>query len=255
MFDKFNSVTTKKERIAIICCLAATLTIGASYGVYAGYRAYSDKKLYEEADANEEAYENMKDSAVIEFVTEEEPEVIDGFKRQIDFSKLGCKDDDPVNQNNSSVSLISKMEDYESESDSESDIITVDNSNNNADVQKVAEPGDIAGWLYVPYTNIDYVVMKGSATDINKYLWKDPYGKSSKTGSLFMRYAGNLDGDAHMVIYGHRLKNHKIYFGELIDYRSIEYAKDHNKAYFYTGNSTSEYTLCSVNEGLSTDVI
>lgn len=116
------------------------------------------------------------------------------------------------------------------------------------------EGEDIAGWLYLPGTQIDYVVMKGTEEEPSKYLWKDPYGDKSSTGSLFM-YGDLSDEDDHRVIYGHRLKDHDLYFGPLLAFRDADYAKDKQFLYFYDKNKVTRYRLFSVNEGQYDDMV
>lgn len=112
---------------------------------------------------------------------------------------------------------------------------------------------DANGWLYLPDTSIDYVVMQGPSEDPFRYLWKDPYGENSDTGSLFVVDTG--DEDDHTIIYGHRLKNHELYFGVLMAFLDESYAKEHQVAYFYESDKVTRYKLYSVNEGLETDSI
>ncbi len=117
-------------------------------------------------------------------------------------------------------------------------------------------PQDVDGWLYIPNTSIDYVVMHGDEVEPEKYLWKDPYGNKSSTGSLFVKYESDAEqDDDHKVIYGHRLKDHSIYFGALLDFRDQNYAKDHSVAYYYTNNRVYRYNLYSVNDSLETDMV
>lgn len=121
-------------------------------------------------------------------------------------------------------------------------------------LSEMIDGDDIAGWLYIPGTEIDYVVMKGTAEEPSKYLWKDPYGDASNTGSLFM-YGDLSDVDDHRVIYGHRLKDHDLYFGPLLEYRDESYAQDKQFLYFYDRNKVTRYRLYSVNEGMYDDMV
>ena len=116
-------------------------------------------------------------------------------------------------------------------------------------------PDDVFGWIYVPGTTIDYIVMKGTSQDSYKYLWRNPDGLKSKTGSLFVRYMTDDDNDAHTVIYGHRLKDHSLYFGALFEYKDPHYACDHNYAYLYKKDSVIKYELCSVHQGMDKDAV
>ncbi len=115
---------------------------------------------------------------------------------------------------------------------------------------------DVFGWIYVPGTTIDYIVMQGTRQDSYKYLWRNPDGFKSKTGSLFVRYMADDDvKDAHTVIYGHRLKDHSLYFGALFEYKDPRYACDHNYAYLYKKDSVIKYELCSIHQGMDKDAV
>lgn len=110
---------------------------------------------------------------------------------------------------------------------------------------------DVDGWLYIPNTPISYIVMRGTSEEPNKYLWKDPYGESSRTGSLFVQ---GID-TANKIVFGHRLKNHDIYFGPLLNFRDKEYATVHNYAYYVTEDTTEYYQLYAVCEGREDDMV
>ncbi len=112
-------------------------------------------------------------------------------------------------------------------------------------------PEDIYGWLYIPDTKVDYVVMKGESPA--EYLWKDPYGESSKTGSLFLY--PDIEEDDHKIIYGHRLKDHSLYFGELMNYKEPGFAEEHDTAYLYKEERAERYKLCCVISGLESDMV
>lgn len=115
---------------------------------------------------------------------------------------------------------------------------------------------EVDGWLFIPGTNVDYVVMHGNEEEPYKYLWKDPHGNKSSTGSLFIKYEADAEEkDDHRLIYGHRLKDHSLYFGALLNYRDEAYAREHAVAYYYGRNRVTRYNLYSVNEGLETDAV
>ena len=114
---------------------------------------------------------------------------------------------------------------------------------------------EVAGWLYIPNSSIDYIVMHGNEIEEYKYLWKDPHGNESSTGSLFVKYEESEDIDDHTVIYGHRLKDHSLYFGELFNYRDDFYANDHSIVYYYTKDRVYRYILYSVNDGQESDAV
>jgi len=72
---------------------------------------------------------------------------------------------------------------------------------------------DVAGWLTVPGTNIDYPFIRYKDNDF--YLRRDLNGDSATAGTLFMDY--RCEGDftsQNTIIYGHHMKNGSM-FGTL----------------------------------------
>lgn len=114
---------------------------------------------------------------------------------------------------------------------------------------------DVYGWLTVPETEIDYVVMQGTNEEPAKYLWQDMYGEKSKTGCLFVQGALGADRDDHTVIYGHRLKDHSLFFGPLLSFRDAEHAKAHSYAYTYDAQKVTKWELAYVCEGKEEDAV
>lgn len=140
--------------------------------------------------------------------------------------------------------------------------VPVDNQNNlDADnpfnryidfeaLEKVNE--DIAGWIYIPGTKVDYPIMIGD-TD-QEYLNKDFEGKLSSLGSIFAFRSVDLNQDFHVCLYGHNMISGQM-FGSLKEYMNEEYAKFYKKAYLYTKGSTKELELLSVFQCENTDEI
>ena len=72
---------------------------------------------------------------------------------------------------------------------------------------------DIAGWITVPGTNIDYPFVK--AADNNYYLRRDVFGSYALAGTVFMDYRCAADFTGfNTIIYGHNMKNNSM-FGDL----------------------------------------
>lgn len=184
----------------------------------------SDFHLYKEADSNQEKYTDMAEEVRMQSSKKEKmPKyiLIEGTEDVL----ISPSDSD---KNLSPRIDFSKLEEQEINKD------------------------ETYAWLYIPDSPIDYVVMKAPDKDPLKYLWKDPYGKESNTGSLFITDTGD---DDHTIIYGHRLKNHDIYFGPLFEFISKDYAEKHEFAYLYEQDRVTKYKLFSVNEGLETDSV
>lgn len=97
---------------------------------------------------------------------------------------------------------------------------------------------DIEAWIYIKDTDINYPVLQTSNNEY--YLKRDIYEKYSSCGSIFFDCNSKVDfSDDNTIIYGHNLKNKKmfadlskIYKGELGDFIEIEiYTKDAYKKY------------------------
>ncbi|HAG04811.1 MAG TPA: SrtB family sortase [Lachnospiraceae bacterium] len=75
---------------------------------------------------------------------------------------------------------------------------------------------DTVAWLTIDGTNIDYPILQGR--DDLEYINKDIYGKSSLTGSLYLRTENNADfSDNYNLIYGHHMENGAM-FGDIGKY-------------------------------------
>ena len=68
---------------------------------------------------------------------------------------------------------------------------------------------DIAGWLTIPNTQIDYAFVMPQDNDF--YLKHDLYRKEAAAGSLFMDCNASKDfTDFNTIIYGHKMKNNSM---------------------------------------------
>ena len=86
--------------------------------------------------------------------------------------------------------------------------------------------GSVA-WITIDDTNIDYPIMQGK--DNNEYLNKDPFGKFSLGGSIFLDYRNSSDfTDPYNLIYGHHME-HGAMFGALDDFKDQEFFEAHEK--------------------------
>lgn len=103
------------------------------------------------------------------------------------------------------------------------------------DYQKLKEINhDVAGWLTIDGTNIDYPVLQGR--DDIEYSNKDVYGKFSPSGSIYMAVDCKKDfSDPYILIYGHHMDNGSM-FGDIDKYEDISFLKAHNKGLIQTEN-------------------
>ena len=81
----------------------------------------------------------------------------------------------------------------------------------NINLSKVREINkDVVGWLYVPNTNINYPILKGTSND--SYIKTDIYKRKSSAGSIFMDYQNDSKFyDKNTIIYGHNMKNKSMF--------------------------------------------
>lgn len=104
--------------------------------------------------------------------------------------------------------------------------------------------GDMVGWLSIPGTEIDYPVMQKEGNDY--YLHHDFYGEENRHGCLFVKDIAdvNTPGDC-FIIYGHNMKDGTM-FGDLDEYRSEEYYREHAFLRFDSLYEEREYEIMAV---------
>lgn len=92
---------------------------------------------------------------------------------------------------------------------------------------------DMVGWITMDDTNIDYPIMQGE--DNTEYLNKDPYGKFSLSGSIFLDSRNNSAfTDEYSLIYGHHME-YGVLFGALDDYLDEDYLQSHRHGQLLVG--------------------
>lgn len=105
---------------------------------------------------------------------------------------------------------------------------------------------DMAGWLVVDGTVIDYPVMQ-TMDDEEYYLERDFYGNQDKAGCLILDTDSSLDreGTTNLIIHGHNMKLGTM-FGELDKYKDEDYYREHKYLEFYTRTEKREYEVIAV---------
>lgn len=99
---------------------------------------------------------------------------------------------------------------------------------------------DLAGWLWIEGTQIDYPVMY-TPEQTEKYLRRDFYGNWALGGCLFIGEGAGPDA-AHVIVFGHHMKDGAM-FGDLDEYQSEEYAKEHPIIHLDTLTEEREYEV------------
>lgn len=106
-----------------------------------------------------------------------------------------------------------------------------------------AQNNDLAGWLSIENTVIDYPVMQG--TDDEYYLHHDFYGNESKYGCLYVRGKADLEDGTNVIIYGHNMKDGSM-FGDLDLYQSADFCREHPTLSFDTLYKERMYEVVAV---------
>ena len=104
---------------------------------------------------------------------------------------------------------------------------------------------DMAGWLVIPDTTIDYPIM-WTPGDESYYLYRDFNKEDNDNGSLILDTDSCLDPlTTNLIIHGHNMKSGAM-FGNLTDYEDEEYYKEHNQIILYTKECQRNYEIIAV---------
>lgn len=116
---------------------------------------------------------------------------------------------------------------------------------NQIDLEKLYKiNNDIVGWLKIDNTNINYPIMQ-TRNKPNFYLDKNFYKEYSFMGTPYIDENCDIENSNNIIIYGHHIKGNKM-LGELENYKSEEYYKNHKIIKFYTRDTMIEYEIISV---------
>lgn len=106
-----------------------------------------------------------------------------------------------------------------------------------------AQNNDLAGWLSIENTAIDYPVMQ--CGDDEYYLHHDFYGNDSKYGCLYVRGKADLADGTNVIVYGHNMKDGSM-FGDLDLYQSADFCREHSTISFDTLYEQRTYEVIAV---------
>ena len=108
-----------------------------------------------------------------------------------------------------------------------------------------AQNDELAGWIKVPGTNIDYPVMQRES-DNEYYLRRAFDGSSLTAGTLFVDYRSDIvNPTTNTIIYGHNMRNETM-FGNLDNYLDEMYYNEHRAVTFDTIYEYREYEIVAV---------
>ena len=104
---------------------------------------------------------------------------------------------------------------------------------------------DIAGWIYIRGTTIDYPIVQGK--DNEEYLHQDFNKKKSSSGTIFLDNNCKKDFTSdNNIIYGHHMKNGTM-FAQLLKFREKSFLKKHNEIMIFTPDRTIHLKVISAN--------
>lgn len=104
---------------------------------------------------------------------------------------------------------------------------------------------DIAGWISIEGTRIDYPVML-TDSDEEYYLHRDFYRDDAKSGLPFMDSRCDITGPgSNTIIYGHNMKDGSM-FADLTKYSSKKYYEEHRFIRFDTIYEEAIYEIVAV---------
>ena len=96
--------------------------------------------------------------------------------------------------------------------------------------------GDVAGWITIDDTHIDYPLVQG--TEPLDYINKDVYGKFSLAGSIFLDPRNSRDfTDSYSLLYGHHMDNGAM-FGDIIKFEDADYFNSRMSGTLYLTDGT-----------------
>ena len=104
---------------------------------------------------------------------------------------------------------------------------------------------NVRGWLTIPESGIDYLVLQSNVEDPEYYLRRDYRGNYDINGSLFLQADCILGESGNLTIYGQNM-NSGAMFGNLDQYVSYDYWKAHPKVFFQTQEGMEEYQIAAV---------
>lgn len=104
---------------------------------------------------------------------------------------------------------------------------------------------DMAAWILVPGTPIDYPVM-WTPRDEEYYLYRDFNGKDNSNGCLILDTDSCTDPlTTNLIIHGHNMKSGAM-FGSLKNYENADYYEDHKSITLYTAGVERNYEVIAV---------
>ena len=105
---------------------------------------------------------------------------------------------------------------------------------------------DLFGWICIEGTEIDYPIVQSA--DNKYYLSRNFYKEEDSAGTLFVDYRNTDVSDTNLIIYGHNMRNGKM-FGTLDEYEDYEFYQQHPVISFETLYEKYTYKIIAVCRG------
>ncbi|MGF7144004.1 sortase B [Anaerotaenia torta] len=106
---------------------------------------------------------------------------------------------------------------------------------------------DVKGWIKIPDTNIDYVVMQSGREDPEYYLRRDWQRNDLKAGSLFLDARGSLEEHSrNLTIHGHNMTSTDNMFHYLVKFKELDYYKERPVFTFDSIYDTGKWKIFAV---------
>lgn len=164
------------------------------------------------------------------------------YKEEDKQVKDALADEDSLADHISDDSLSSDVEKPPSSDASDEDAITY---LPNPYAEQYNKNEDMAGWLVIPGTNVDYPVM-WTPSDETYYLYRDFEKKDNSNGCLILDTDSSLAPlTTNLIIHGHNMKSGAM-FGNLTAYEDESYYKEHKDITLYTKECKRNYEILAV---------
>lgn len=103
---------------------------------------------------------------------------------------------------------------------------------------------DLAGWLRIPGTEIDYPVMQ-TKKDTDYYLNHDFEGNEDPHGAPFLDVNCRIGESENLIIYGHHMKDGSM-FQNLMLYKDTDFCETNGTILFDTPQESAQYQVIFV---------
>lgn len=156
------------------------------------------------------------------------------------FATVSCNDGYNTLSNRVSATLTVSSESEEGPKDKAENPINFDK------LKSINE--DIAAWIKIEDTNINYPVLRAPADDQSYYLHRDYNRDYLYAGSIYMESYNQPDfTDRDTILYGHNMMDGSM-FADLHKFENEDFFNRHKTMYIYTPDSVLTYYIYSAYE-------